>query len=364
MPSATLNLAVAGSRKTQSIVDSCKAEPKDKKILILTYTTANQSELRSRLKDAIGEHSNIQVDGWFSFLISNFVKPYLPYLFSDTRVRGFDFDSPPRRGVSLTAKHRYFNQNGSVLKVHLPQLAHRVSEASGGQPLMRLSQLYDKIFIDEVQDLCGYDLEILELLIKSGINLHMVGDVRQAILATNEREQKNSPYMYMQIWHWFKDRETKGLLSIQQNSTTWRCRQEIADFADSLFDTSWGFSATTSNNSTVSGHDGIFIVKPQDVPAYISAYDPFFLRHSANSGRGLPYNFTNIGLSKGLTRKRILILPTQAFKDFVVSGQVLSDKQASLLYVAVTRAEQSVAFVIDGAIPLQFNIWTPPQNAS
>lgn len=358
MPNATLNLAVAGSRKTQGIVDTCALEPKDKKILILTYTTANQVELRSRLTSVIGDHANIQVEGWFSFLINYFVKPYLPYSFPDAKVRGFDFDSPPRQGTRVTDKHRYFNPKGSVLKVHLPQLAHRVNEASGGQPLTRLGQMYDQIFIDEVQDLCGYDLDVLELLIKSGIRLHMVGDVRQAILATNERERRNSPYMYMNIWNWLKNCESQGLLSIQQNNITWRCRQEIASFADSLFSTDWGFDSTISNNSHSSGHDGIFLVKQLDVPRYLETYNPMFLRQTANSGRSLPYQFTNIGLSKGLTRERILILPTQAFKDFIVHNQVLADKQASMLYVAVTRAEQSVAFVVDDNVP-GYTTWTP-----
>jgi DNA helicase-2/ATP-dependent DNA helicase PcrA len=52
----------------------------------------------------------------------------------------------------------------------------------------------------EVQDLCGYDLEFLDLLMESKVNLELVGDIRRAILATNEREAKHKPFMYVKVW--------------------------------------------------------------------------------------------------------------------------------------------------------------------
>jgi DNA helicase-2/ATP-dependent DNA helicase PcrA len=43
-PSNRLTLAVAGSRKTQGLVDSCKAADPSERILVLTYTSYNQRE--------------------------------------------------------------------------------------------------------------------------------------------------------------------------------------------------------------------------------------------------------------------------------------------------------------------------------
>ena len=358
-----LTLAVAGSRKTQGIVEACKTEPESTRILVLTYTTANQAELKSRLRLVMGEHPNVEVCGWFSFLIGNFVKPYLPYLFPGKRVQGFDFESPPRRGVALTSYGRYFNSNGSVLKVHLPQLAHRIEEASAKQATQRLSKLYDKIFIDEVQDLCGYDLELLQCLLESEIEINMVGDIRQAVLATNEREAKNRQFMYMGIWNWFLEKERQGKLTITQSHQTWRCRPEIAALADSMFESSWGFNATESLNSTVTEHDGIYFIKSEHIQNYLDTYSPLFLRRTQASGRNLEYSFMNFRLSKGLTRERVLILPTQPIKDFLGRNTVLTSSQATELYVAVTRAKQSVAFVIDEAEvgESQIPFWTPIQ---
>jgi DNA helicase-2/ATP-dependent DNA helicase PcrA len=195
-----LILAVAGSRKTQGIVDDCVAADKAERILILTYTTANQIELRNRLATVAGDHPNVEVSGWFSFLLGHFVRPFLPFLYWGRRLRGFDFKSPPQTYSNVEDWSRYFNEHEEARKVHLPQLAARVEDLSVGAAVRRLERIYDRIFIDEVQDLCGYDLEILILLMASRLPVEMVGDIRQAILATNEREAKNKKFMFMRIW--------------------------------------------------------------------------------------------------------------------------------------------------------------------
>lgn len=359
MPNNKLTLAVAGSRKTQGIVEACKTELEDTRILILTYTTANQVELKSRLRSAIGDRPTVEVSGWFSFLIRDIIKPYLPFKFPKMRVQGFDFESGPRQGTTVDAYNRYFNPNSSVLKAHLPQLAFKVEEASGNQGMERISKLYDKIYIDEVQDLCGYDLEILDMLMKLDVELIMVGDVRQAVLATNERERKNKQYMYMEIWKWFKQKERTGQLTITQSNKTWRCRSEIALLADSLFGSEWDFDTTESLNTSTTPHDGIYFVKNTDIQSYLDKFSPLFLRYSRASGRNLPYDFMNYRMSKGLSRQRVLILPTNPIRAFLTSSTALNTSQASQLYVAVTRAEQSVAFVMENAGSSEIPFWSP-----
>jgi DNA helicase-2/ATP-dependent DNA helicase PcrA len=359
-----LTLAVAGSRKTQWIVEECAAKPVTERILILTYTTANQLELRSRLAKEAGDHPRVEVLGWFSFLLNHFVRPFVPYSYLDARLAGFDFKSPPQQGVPVASKSRYFNDIGQVRKVHLPQLVARIEADSSQAGIRRIERIYDRIYIDEVQDLCGYDLEVLKLLIKSSIPLAMVGDVRQAILATNEREPKNKRYMYMGIWAWFRGEERAGRITIQQNRETWRCRQEIATFADSVFDSKLGFAETISRNVKTTTHDGIFLVRLSDVEQYVRIYSSLALRDSTRSGRSLDHlNFTNFGLAKGLSRERVLIYPTGAISKFLQSGTPLTDMQASRFYVAVTRAEQSVGIILDepGGSTIQY--WEPPNPA-
>lgn len=233
--SSNLTLAVAGSGKTQSIVDACATAKAGERILVLTYTSANQQELTERLAAVAGHRHHVEVSGWFSFLIGHLVRPYLPFAYSGERVRGFDFKSEPQQGIANEEWRRYFNNQSEVRKVHLAQLAHRVNNAANDAPIRRLERIYDVIYIDEVQDLCGWDLEVLGLLMASRVQLEMVGDVRQAILVTNSRERKNKKYMFMKIWDWFKAQEKAGRMTIDQKCETHRCRPEIADLADSLF---------------------------------------------------------------------------------------------------------------------------------
>lgn len=61
-----------------------------------------------------------------------------------------------------------------------------------------------------------------------------------------------------------------------------------------------------------------------------------------------PIEVRNIGLSKGSTYDHVIIICTDAFKKFVKDGTVPSNEKAqSELYVAITRARFSVAFVYD-----------------
>lgn len=355
-----LTLAVAGSRKTQGIVDECVATDCRERVLILTYTKANQAELCNRLAVFAGGHHNVEVSGWFSFLLRHFARPFLPFLYPDSRVEGFDFKSPPQQYSKVSDRSRYFNSHNEVRKVHLPQLAVRVEQASRGACIRRLERMYDRIFIDEVQDLCGYDLEVLVLLMRSRIPIQMVGDIRQAILATNQREAKNKKYMYMGIWNWFKEQEKSGKLVINQRRDTWRCAPAIAHLADSLFGDEWGFEPTVSRNTRTTGHDGIFLVRPCDVDAYVASYSPLALRDSVRSGKGLGHlNFMNFGEAKGLGRERVLIFPTGAIERFIQRGLVLKEQQAAHFYVAITRAEQSVAIILENGGQSPHPYWTP-----
>lgn len=360
-----LTLAVAGAGKTQNIVDTCAAAKPSERILILTYTTANQDELRHRLASDAGHHHQVEVSGWFSFLINHFARPYTPFLYRGQTVRRLDTVSGYQRGVSNGARSRYFTADGDLRKTHLPQYATRLNEASHGHPLRRLERIYDRIFIDEAQDLCGYDLEVLELLFDSELPIYLVGDVRQATLATNNEERKHKQYKFMSVHNWFTARDAEGRLGIDHLADTWRCRPEISAFADSLFDELWGFPATTSRNLTISPHDGLFWVHSKHVNDYFDTFAPQPLRHNSLSAKAhdnLP--FRNFGAVKGLTRERVLIHPTAPMKALLQKGVNLEDRAASALYVAVTRARQSVAFILDSPGRSTLPQWMPPTKGN
>ncbi len=352
-----LTLAVAGSGKTRGIVDYCAAMPTDRRVLVLTYTQANQAELRGRLASRAGDHPEIEVMGWYTFLLRNFARPFLPFLFPGRRVLGFNFDGRPHRMAK--GLHRFLDSSGAAYACELGRLANELIEASGGALIRRLQCIYKEVLIDEVQDLSSHDWEIIDALLHSTVDVHMVGDIRQAVLATNPRSSKNKRYAYADSIHWFREREAKGILEISESSETWRCRPEIAAFADTIFEASWGFPTTQSRNGTVTCHDGVFLVRPQDVDRYVDEFRPLCLRSSANSGKIFNLKYVNFRLAKGTQCKRVLIVPTQGIEKFIQRGTRLGPIPAASFYVAVTRAFQSVGVVLaepgNSALPF----WKP-----
>jgi DNA helicase-2/ATP-dependent DNA helicase PcrA len=352
-----LRLAVAGGRKTQSIVDECAEARDDCRILILTYTQVNQHVVRSRLARLAPLGASVQTLGWFSFLMTHWVRPYLPLRFADRRLRGLNFPGDP--GRRITGRARFLDGDGRAYSRHLAQLAMDVNAASSGAAMDRLSRLYDAIYVDEVQDLNGYDLEVLDALIESPISLTLVGDVRQALLQTNPRDPKNRQYKGIKIKKWFDERQDSGKLVVTHESRTWRANQAIANFADSIFEATWGFTPTESQNHDETGHDGVFVVAEHDAADYVTMFQPLCLRHSATTARSVDLPFINIGVAKGMDVERVLIWPTKGTIDFLKAGKALEPTPCCSLYVAVTRARASVAFVVERPQQFPLPIWRP-----
>lgn len=357
MGSNRLTLAVAGSRKTQGVVEHCASSPLGRRILVLTYTQANQVELGTRLSHYAGDHHDIEVMGWFSFLLTHFARPFLPFKFPGKRVLGFNFEGRPH--IKAKGESRFLDNKGAVYASELGRLAHELVAQSKGALLRRLECIYDEILIDEVQDLSSHDWEIFEVLLRSSIDIRMVGDIRQSVLATNPRSTKNAKYSYANSITWFRERQAEGLLEIEESCITWRCHPRIASFSDTIFDPSWNFPATESKNETATEHDGVHLVSSKHVDAYVTRYQPQCLRHSVASAKGFDCAFMNFKVSKGMTFERVLIFPTAPITKFITGGVYLEATPASSFYVAVTRAKQSVAIVLDDVGKSTLPFWQP-----
>lgn len=353
-----LRLAVAGGRKTQGIVEACVASDRPHRELVLTYTLANQRELERRLASDLRAGASVEVTGWFSFLMSSIVRPYLPCFAPNRRLSGLNFDGDP--GRFQTGIARYLDTEDRAYKRHLAKLATEVVEVSAGAVMDRLTRIYDRIWIDEVQDLNGYDLDILELLMDNGPSLELVGDVRQAILDTNVQSPRLKQFRGVAMKRWFDQQEKADKLVIEHASTTWRCCPEIAAFADSIFDESYGFAATRSENRDQdSATTGIYAVASQDREAFVRAHRPLCLRHSSASGRSVDLPFLNIGLAKGREADHVLVFPTGPMRLFLEKNKPLEPGPAASLYVAVTRAREGVAFLLDDPGACSLPRWEP-----
>jgi len=299
--------------------------------------------------------------GWYSFLIQHIIKPYLPDRYSGARVTGLHFVEGQDPSTYRSGLDRYLDDEGRVYSTRVGKLAVDVLRASGGSAIDRLERLWDEIYIDEVQDLTGNDLDVVEALLASSIDITLVGDVRQSIYSTSRSDQKNKQYSGLEKVIWFRTLRDRGVCELTEITDTWRCRQEIVDLADSVLPARLAFPATMSHESTETGHDGVFVVSSTDVGAYVTQWKPEVYRHSSQTKlpEAINVHVMNFGSVKGVTVERVLILPTEPIRQLLRRGTPLTDESASKLYVAITRARHSVAFIVDSVVEYPQPAWVP-----
>lgn len=352
-----LTLAVAGSGKTRGLVEHCASLPSHRRVAVITFTQANQAVLRTRLAAVAGGHAGIEVMGWFAFLSRHFARPFVPFMFPGRRILGFSFDGRPHRFAKGSA--RFLDSESRVYACELGRLAHELIEASNGSLIRRLECIYDEIVIDEIQDFSAHDWDILDVLLGSSIDVTMVGDFRQAVLVTNPRSSKHKRYAYAGAIEWFRERAETGLVEISYSSITYRCRPEIAAFGDTIFGPEWELPRTESRNYLETGHDGVFLVHPDNVEVYVEQFSPLCLRNASSSGKKYDLDYVNFRVSKGTEHQRVLIVPTAAIEKFLHAGVALEPGPAAAFYVASTRAFQSVAIVVAKADNCGLPWWEP-----
>lgn len=353
-------LAPAGGRKTQSIIEFCHSGDDSKKRLIVTYTTTGQNVIEERLWKSRRSGIQFEVRGWYSFLLKHFIYPYVYDLYPEQVVTGLHFVAGKDPTQYKSGAKRYFDNLGRVYSNNIGKLALDIAQSSKGACLERLQGIYDEIYFDEVQDLGGNDLEILELLLRSKIKIIAVGDVRQSILRTSRTDRKNMKYRGLQKILWFRKMEACGLCKIEERTSTWRCNQKIIDFADSVLPKDLGFPSTKSWQSIKTDHDGVFVVSWDNLQSYIDRYSPECYKYNINSKILEGTEAINFGLCKGKTVPRVLIYPTGLMKKLLKNPEfILKDQTASLFYVAITRAMHSVAIVVENPKQYKITEWVP-----
>ena len=192
-----------------------------------------------------------------------------------------------------------------------------------------------------MQDLAGYDLEFLDKLFLSPLEILLVGDPRQGTFSTNS-SAKHKQFRRSNILDYFKSRKMKFNLDIDSQSlnVNHRCVSEICDFSNKLYP---DMIATTSDNTSEIEHKGVYFLRRTDVEEYLQKYSPIQLRPSKSTDTHPAYPTLNFGASKGLSFDRVLIYPTKPILDWIIKNKELQPTSKCKLYVAITRARYSVA---------------------
>jgi superfamily I DNA/RNA helicase len=367
-----LIVAAAGAGKTTFLVNEA-LKIKDERVLITTYTQANEAEIRKKIIE-INQciPSNIIVQTWFSFLLQHGVRPFQGGLFekeitglilvnSQSGLKAYRFpceECKKKNTIKVCSKckdpiyyseekefeRHYFSKEIKIYSDKISKFVFRCNGNSGGAVIERLCKIYSHIFIDEVQDLAGYDLELLKLLFKASANTLLVGDPRQGTYSTNS-SAKNKKFKKAAIINFFEDDSLDIERDTTSLTTNYRCNAAICNLSNKLFS---DLPPTTSGSTETTSHDGVFFVREVDVAEYLKTYSPVQLRENVKTKVNQNYSVMNFGESKGLSFDRVLIYPTNPILKWLAdNSSELAPTSRSKFYVALTRAKYSVGIIYE-----------------
>ncbi len=366
-----LIIAAAGSGKTTLLVNQALAVESGA-VLITTYTEANGREIRDRIIAKKGfMPSNITVQTWFAFLLQHGVRPYQSvlndnihshdigfFLSSEKSGKKLDAEGNPilfkRRPIYWGEKdflRYYFTSRFNIYSDKISKFVFNTDKATKGELISRITRIYKYIYIDEIQDLAGFDLELIKLIFKSNSSVILVGDPRQVTYLTHH-STKYGKYANGQIKS-FVEKELGKRIQCEVDETTLsashRNNQAICEYSAKLYpDLPAPFACGCDSCKVNDAHVGVFMIKPSEVELYLSTYKPVQLRWSSASKINPNYPVLNFGESKGATMDRVLIYPTNPMKEWIGNNAYpLKNEGRSKLYVGLTRARLSSTIVMN-----------------
>lgn len=366
-------IAAAGSGKTTTLVRKACALPSSEYVLILTYTDSNEKEIRNKFYQEKGYiPQNVAIQSWFSFLVQHLIKPYQNYLTDDNFViKGLAMvqrtDKKSKKAYRIPKakwEKYYFTKHQKALTEKLSELAYDCNTKSGGKSIQRLCDIFENIYIDEVQDFAGYDLDLIKLFFLSKSNVILAGDPRQTIYLTNHNGNKNISFRNGKILDYLsKQKELRGKYQVDKNTlnSSRRCCPEICEYASVITPV---FNKTTSLTDYHNKLCGVYLVKENNKTDFLCHYnDSVQLRHSILTKRiDSNHAVMNFGDSKGMTFDSVLIYPTQPMVKWIENhNESLEETSRNKFYVAVTRARYLVGIVWtkETCSATDINFWSP-----
>lgn len=362
-------IAAAGAGKTTYLVQEA-LKIKNQRVLIVTYTESNEAEIRQKFFEATGYiPANVVIMTWFSFLITHGVKPFQGGLFEFpvagmllvSTQSGFRYKTsrgPVYWGEDDFERY-YFDSAQRVYSDKLPKLFTRCNDQSGGAVVDRIARVFPNIFVDEVQDLAGYDLDILVSPARSPARLLMVGDPRQVTYLTHI-ERRHQKYSNGGIVAFLRNELPKGITVVIDETTLNRSHRNsalICAVSSRLYPNLPASEACdcTRCRSTTPAGAGVFILPTADYTHYLANRKPMQLRDRIDT-KGIDHAapVMNFGESKGRGFDHVVIIPTGPMCDWLAKPTSdLKPQSRARFYVALTRARHSVAIAMDwGADPL------------
>ncbi|MEN2665808.1 UvrD-helicase domain-containing protein [Listeria aquatica] len=348
-----IKLACAGSGKTWGICNDVKnIDPKfGKKILLVTYTNSGVESIISEYKKQNNGvlDQNVEVITWYQFLLRELIKPYQSFFVNEINIlESIDYDNQYRLQFHKKGTKSYFLTNTNDVKVNnVSEFAVHLNKLSQGAVIRRLEEIYCAIYIDELQDLVGRDIDLLELLLASSIHLYCVGDYKQSTLKTHNAKA-NGKKAGRHIFDYLKSIKNKYSIEIIEENKSRRFGSDIAKFSNLVYpgDPVIGIMDEQCDAS------GVFQISKKDIDKYLLLFEASVLRFNKRTDT-MGYQAYNFGVSKGMTIDRVVIFPNGPLKQFLKAPTMdLSNKEK--YYVGTTRAKYSMTFVVDKLVENEF----------
>ncbi|CAH1589353.1 UvrD-helicase domain-containing protein [Vibrio rotiferianus] len=190
-----VQIAGAGAGKTyglaKTLIDHIKACTNHKKTFALTYTNSATAKIEQEI---IKQHgfipSNLCIQTVHSFLLNEIIYPFSSFTLGDVYNDTSIMISNPKYKNGLFARLKkinvihtdnVYNIAKQIVDETISKHNSRAKKAKVRRLLAILGSCFDKVFIDEVQDLDKDALRFFEVLGCNDIDVYMIGDPKQAI---------------------------------------------------------------------------------------------------------------------------------------------------------------------------------------
>lgn len=326
--------AVAGSGKTSYIIDQLSIDTN--RSLIITYTTANQENLKQKVINKFGYlPPNIFIYGYFEFLLKFIIKPLCPFA-----IRNICYEIPNFRNPSA-----FTNDNS---KIYANRMAKYILENLSDFK-QRMDRYFDEVFIDEMQDLASDDFKWMLSLSDLKIPVTLVGDFFQSTFASSRRGNhlKN---LYKDFSVYKEVIEGEGyIFDTTTLINSYRCTSTVCNFIKEKI----GIDIESANiNSSEIG----IITNTEDINRILENNEikKLFYQNS----KIFYLNGDNWGNSKGMTFKHVcIVLNDTTYKKYEKNElSELAPQTLCKFYVACTRTSGDLWFIKEKDIPSNYKI--------
>ena len=192
-----VQIAGAGAGKTyglaKTLIEHIVACTTHKKTFALTYTNSATAKIEQEI---VKQHgfipSNLCIETVHSFLLNEIIYPFSSFTLGDmyndasimmlpSNVRFKNWHLKRLKDKNIIHAESVYNIAKQIVDETTSKHSNRAKKAKVRRLLAILESCFDKIFIDEVQDLDDDALRFFEVLGSNDIDVYMIGDPKQAI---------------------------------------------------------------------------------------------------------------------------------------------------------------------------------------